>query len=109
MIRFPSLSMRQRIALAPLLSLLVTATANAQLAGGGSIGGGMGQAVCSFIHSPIVTAIVAIVIIALFIALMAGEGKGFITWVLRICIGVAGILEIGSILSILGLTASLGC
>jgi len=73
-----------------------------------SLGGGMWDAICEFLKSPIVTVVAAIALISLIVLWMLDESRGFVSTLLKIGIGAAIILNIATVLSLLQLPVP-GC
>lgn len=92
--------------LAPALALAIMSIQNAYAQ---SFGGGMGNAVCRFVTSPVIAIIAAIAIIVVAIMLVLGEGKGLGSRVVQIIVGIAVIASIGTIVGWVVPSASLGC
>lgn len=90
-------------------ALAAVATASQAQIAGGPIGSGMGNGICRFIQSPIIAIVAAIAILAVAFMLILNEGKGLGGWVVRIVIGIAIIMSIGTVIGWLGLTQSIGC
>lgn len=67
------------------------------------LGGGFIDAVCAFIDSPIVTGIAAVCLLVLMVLWMMDEARGFMATLLKIAFGVAVILNIGTVTSLIGL------
>lgn len=88
---------------------LVAGASQAQSFNGGNIGGGLLQSICQFTHSPIIAFVAAAAIIIVAVLLILNEGKGLGSFVVRIAIGIAVILSLGTILGWLGLTSAIGC
>jgi len=67
------------------------------------------QAVCSFLRSPIVTFVVAAVAIGLLIAMMSNEENKLVGRLLQILVGVAVLLALPGVLTMIGLPVPGGC
>jgi len=67
------------------------------------LGGGLIDAICGFIGSPIVLAVAAVALITLIVLWIMDEARGFMGSLLKIGIGVAVILNVGTILTVFGL------
>lgn len=87
---------------------LIASASQAQMVGS-DIGAGLMQGVCNFVHSPIIAFVAAAAIIIVAVLLILNEGKGLGSFVVRIAIGIAVIMSIGTILGWLGLTSAMGC
>ncbi|TAN03139.1 MAG: hypothetical protein EPN36_14170 [Rhodanobacteraceae bacterium] len=90
-------------------ALALIATASQAQAFGSNIGAGLMQGLCNFTHSPIIAFAAAAAIIIVAFLLIMNEGKGLGGFVVRIAIGIAIVLSIGTILGWLGLTTAIGC
>ncbi|MBT9137102.1 MAG: hypothetical protein DDT34_02189 [Firmicutes bacterium] len=69
-----------------------------------ALGGGFINAICQFIDSPIVVGLAAVALVALLILWMMDEARGFMGSLLKIAIGVAVILNIGTVTQLMGLS-----
>ncbi len=67
------------------------------------------RAVCEFLKSPVVTFIVAAVVVGLIIAMMSNEENKLVGRMLQILVGVAVILALPGLLTMLGLPVPGGC
>jgi tetrahydromethanopterin S-methyltransferase subunit C len=88
--------------------VFIPEVAFAQAGGFDQVGQRGWQAICQFLRSPIVTVIAAAVVVGLLIAIMANEENKVIGRILQILIGVALLLAIPGVLSLLGLPVP-GC
>lgn len=94
------------------LALFLFAFAGAAFAQSGSLdalGGGLWDAVCEFTKSPIVAVVAAVALITLVVLFMLDEARGFMSTLLKIAIGVAVILNIGTVLQLIGLQRVMNC
>jgi len=72
------------------------------------LGGGMSEAFCDFIDSPIVTVIIAIGIISLLFLMALNEDNGIVSKLIKVLVAGMAIVFLGSLLSVLGLPTP-GC
>ena len=105
------LNLDTAVRFAIVLLVLGFAGAAAAQAGGSldALGGGMWDAVCEFTRSKIVAGIAAVALITLIVLWMLDEARGFISTLLKIGIGIAIILNIATILQLLGLQGVINC
>jgi len=74
-----------------------------------ALGGGLWFAVCEFTNSPIVAAVAAVALVTVVILFMLDEARGFVSTLLKIGIGVAIILNIVTVLQLIGLENVINC
>lgn len=103
-VQFRNRSLSRRV-----IQALSLATVSVQNAYAQTFGADMGNVICQFKNSPVPAIIAAVAIITIAVLLILNEGKGLGSWVVKVIIGVAIIVSIGSIVTLVVPNSSLGC